>query len=338
MAQKIIVTGGLGFIGSHTVVELILAGFEPVIVDDLSNSEKFILERIDTIVNKKVSFHKVNCCDKNAFSEVIKKEGGINGIIHFAAYKSVGESVSEPLKYYNNNINSLLVMLECITEFNIPNIVFSSSCTVYGQPEILPVTEETPFGEIKAPYGNTKRICEEIIRDYAATGASIKALSLRYFNPIGAHSSGLIGELPKGIPNNLMPFITQTAKGIRKQLSVFGSDYNTIDGTCVRDFIHVVDLAKAHVRSIQYLNEQFGHKFYDFFNVGTGKGTSVLEMIKAFEKANNLKLNYQIVDRREGDIEKIYADTSKVNTILGWKSTLNIEQASRDAWNWEQKL
>lgn len=338
MTNKIIVTGGLGFIGSHTVVELVNAGFEPVIVDDLSNSELFILERIEKILGRKITFYEVNCCDKVAFSALLKKEGTINGIIHFAAYKSVNESVSIPLKYYKNNINSLIVMLECMTENNIPNIVFSSSCTVYGQPDILPVTESTPFGEIKTAYGNTKRMCEEIIKDYYNSGANMKAVSLRYFNPIGAHSSGLIGELPKGVPNNLMPFITQTAKGLRKQLSVFGSDYATIDGTCIRDFIHVVDLAKAHVKSITFLNNQNEARFYDFFNVGTGKGTTVLQMIQSFEKVNNLKLNYQLVDRREGDIEQIYADTTKVNTVLGWHSILTIDDASKDAWNWELKL
>jgi len=338
MSKKIIVTGGLGFIGSHTVVELIHAGFEPIVVDNLCNSEKFILERIEKIVNRKVTFYEVDCCNKVDFSEVLLKEGAVNGIIHFAAFKSVNESVTAPLKYYKNNLNSLIIMLECMTEFKIPNIVFSSSCTVYGQPDILPVTEATPFGEIKTAYGNTKRVCEEIIKDYYNSGAEIKAVSLRYFNPIGAHPSGLLGELPKGVPNNLMPFITQTAKGLRRQLNVFGSDYNTVDGTCIRDFIHVVDLAKAHVKAIDYLNQQMENKFYDFFNVGTGHGTTVLEMIQAFEKVNHLKLNYQLMPRRDGDIEKIYADTTKVNTILGWTSMLSTEDACKDAWNWEQKL
>lgn len=336
--MKIIVTGGLGFIGSHTVVELILAGFQPIIIDNLVNSEKFILDRIEKIVQQKVIYYQVDCTDKNAVAEILTKEGPINGIIHFAAYKSVNESAAFPLKYYSNNINSLLVMLECMTEFNIPNIVFSSSCTVYGQPEKLPVTEATPYGNITTAYGNSKRICEEIIRDYYHSGAEIKAVSLRYFNPIGAHPSGLIGELPKGIPNNLMPFITQTAKGLRKQLNVFGNDYNTSDGTCVRDFIHVVDLAKAHVKAIEFLNNKNENKIYDFFNVGTGNGTTVLEMIKAFEKVNNIKINYQLVARREGDIEQIFADTTKINTVLGWQATLSVDDACRDAWKWEQNL
>lgn len=336
--MKIIVTGGLGFIGSHTVVELIHAGIEPIIVDNLCNSEQFILEGIEKIVNQKVKFYKVDCTNKNAMDQIFTNEGAINGIIHFAAYKSVNESAVLPLKYYTNNINSLLVMLECMTQYNIPNIVFSSSCTVYGQPEILPVTEATPYGEIKTAYGNTKRICEEIIRDYYQSGAKIKAVSLRYFNPIGAHPSGLIGELPKGIPNNLMPFITQTAKGLRTQLSVFGFDYNTLDGTCVRDFIHVVDLAKAHVKSIEYLNNKVENKLYDFFNVGTGNGSSVLEMIHSFEKVNNIKINYKLVDRREGDIEQIFADTTKITAVLGWKPALNVDDACRDAWKWEQKI
>lgn len=336
--KKILVTGGLGFIGSHTIIELHHAGYTPVIIDDLSNSELFILDRIEKIIQTKVIYHQIDCCNQAAFNQVIESEKTIEGIIHFAAFKSVNESVDQPLKYYRNNLNSLLVVLEAMEKYNIKNLIFSSSCTVYGQPEVLPVTESTPYGEIKTAYGKTKRMCEDIISDFVVATKNKNAIALRYFNPIGAHPSGLIGELPKGIPNNLMPFITQTAKGIRKELNVFGFDYNTADGTCVRDFIHVVDLAKAHVQSLNYLFKNNAVSSMHCFNVGTGKGTTVLEMIHAFEKANDIKLNYKLAPKREGDIEKIYADTSNFESNIGWKAELAIENACKDAWNWEKNV
>lgn len=333
--KKIIVTGGLGFIGSHTVLELYNSEYTPIIIDNLSNSELYILERLEKILNTKITYYNIDCCSLKDVENVIDKEKTIEGIIHFAAYKSVNESIEEPLKYYDNNLNSLMIILKCMSKFDIKNFIFSSSCTIYGQPKELPVTEDTPYGEIKTAYGKTKRICEEIISDYTLSAKNKYAISLRYFNPIGAHQTGLIGELPKGIPNNLMPFITQTAKGIRQELNVFGNNYNTIDGTCVRDYIHVMDLAKAHVMALNYLFDSLTLKNYNYFNVGTGVGTSVLQLINAFENVNNIKLKYKISNNRDGDIEEIYADTSKFKEIIGWQSKFTIEDACKDAWNWE---
>jgi UDP-glucose 4-epimerase len=336
--KKIIVTGGAGFIGSHTAVELFNAGYLPVLVDNFDNSDPSALEGIRQIIGEELPFYQVDCNDKDAFRSVFQKEGSIEGVIHFAANKAVGESVKLPLKYYRNNIGSLVVLLEIMDELKLTNLVFSSSCTVYGQPDQLPVNESSPVKMAESPYGNTKQISEEILRDTVNSDQQLKAIALRYFNPVGAHKTALIGELPLGIPNNLVPFITQTAAGIREQLSVFGGDYNTPDGTCIRDYIHVVDLAKAHVKALNLLEKKQEPKYYDVFNVGTGQGNSVLEAIKAFEKASGQSLNYKIVDRRPGDIEKVYGDVSKATDELGWKAELNIEDAMADAWRWQQAL
>jgi UDP-glucose 4-epimerase len=338
MKEKILVTGGTGFIGSHTVVELINIGHEVVIIDDLSNSNIEVLDNIEKISDKKPTFYKFNLCDKAKLKAFFEKETNIGSIIHFAANKAVGESVEKPLMYYNNNLVSLLNLLEMMRKYNTPNMVFSSSCTVYGQPDKLPVTESTPFQPAESPYGNTKQICEEILRDSSNSYDKIKTIALRYFNPVGAHDSALIGELPLGVPANLIPFITQTAAGIRQELSVFGSDYNTVDGTAVRDYIHVVDLAKAHVIALSRLLDNNQKSDFEFFNIGTGKGYSVLETIKTFEKANNIKVNYKLVDRRAGDIEKIYADTTYANEELGWKAEKGLEEMMSSAWKWQQKI
>ncbi len=336
--KKIIVTGGAGFIGSHTAVELYNAGYLPVLVDNFDNSDPSALEGIHKIIGEELPFYEIDCNDKEAFRSVFIKEGPIEGVIHFAANKAVGESVKLPLKYYRNNIGSLVVLLELLGELKLSNLVFSSSCTVYGQPDQLPVNESSPVKTAESPYGNTKQISEEIIKDTVNSGQSLKAIALRYFNPVGAHKTAHIGELPLGVPNNLVPFITQTAAGIREQLSVFGGDYNTKDGTCIRDYIHVVDLAKAHVKALNWLEKKQDNSFYDVFNVGTGQGNSVLEAIQAFEKASGQKLNYKIVDRRPGDVEKVYGDVSKANTELGWQAELTIEDAMADAWRWQQAL
>jgi UDP-glucose 4-epimerase len=328
---KIIVTGGAGFIGSHTVVELIDAGYMPIIIDDFSNSQEWIIDRLCILTQSAIMYYKVDCKNYETMHEIFMGLGDIKGIIHFAAFKSVGESVDLPLKYYNNNIGSLTTILQLVADLNIPKLVFSSSCTVYGQADQLPVTELTPIKKAESPYGYTKQVGEQLINDTKKEGAVI----LRYFNPIGAHPSGLIGELPNGKPENLVPYITQTAVGLREQLQIFGDDYNTLDGTCLRDYIHVVDLAKAHVKALQYLDE---NKVTNTFNVGTGRGNSVLEMVKTFEAVNNIKLNYKIVPRRAGDIEQIYADTKKANTILKWKAQYGIKEALKDAWNWELNI
>lgn len=338
MKKKIIVTGGAGYIGSHTVVELFNAGFEPVIVDNFSNADKSVVERINEITGSNITLHEGDCCDEGFLRKMIEAEGEIDGFIHFAAYKAVGESVKKPLEYYRNNFDSLLIVLKVMMDSSIPHFVFSSSCTVYGQAEVLPVTEETPVQKQESPYGNTKKVCEEMINDAVNSGAKLKCISLRYFNPIGAHSSARIGELPLGVPQNLVPFITQTAAGIREQLTVFGDDYDTPDGTCIRDYIHVVDLAKAHVKSLEYLEAEKSENFYDVFNVGTGKGNSVLEVIKAFEKASGQNLKYVIGPRRAGDIVQIYGNVDKANKLLGWKTELSIEDSLRDAWEWEKRL
>ncbi|GAB3917016.1 UDP-glucose 4-epimerase GalE [Larkinella terrae] len=335
--MKILVTGGAGFIGSHTVVELLNAGYEPVIIDNFANSNPSALAGLRQILGQDVPFYDADCNDSEALNAIFEKEN-FQGVIHFAAHKAVGESVAKPLMYYRNNLNSTVLLLETMQKYGVPNLVFSSSCTVYGQPEHLPVTEETPRLPAQSPYGNTKAICEDIIRDTVHAGTPIKAIALRYFNPIGAHPSGLIGELPLGVPGNLVPFITQTAAGIREKLTVFGSDYNTADGTCVRDFIHVVDLAKAHVQALRLLDSREEAGYYDIFNVGTGQGNTVLEVIRTFEEVNDLKLNYTIGPRRPGDVEKIYAQVDKVNDVMGWRAEKSLAEGLQDAWRWEQNL
>lgn len=335
---KILVTGGTGYIGSHTVVELQQSGFEVVIIDDLSNSSAETVNSIEKISGIKPGFEEFNLQDYDKCVSFFEKYDGIKAIIHFAASKAVGESVQEPLLYYRNNLTSLMNLVECQRKFGVENIVFSSSCTVYGQPEILPVTEETPRKEAESPYGNTKSVCEDILRDSTAAYSNINAIALRYFNPIGAHESSLIGENPSGVPNNLVPFITQTAAGIREQLSVFGDDYDTRDGSCIRDFINVVDLAKAHVVAIDRLLEGKNKASYEYFNIGTGDGATVLELINSFIKSTGVDLNYKIVARRDGDIEKIYADTTLANEDLGWKAEKTLDETLLSAWNWEKQF
>ena len=333
---KILVTGGLGFIGSHTVVELINSGYEPVIIDNLSNSDIKILDQLTKIIGYKPPFYQLDLCDEKAVKQLVEKEANVTGIIHFAAYKAVGESVQQPLKYYRNNFSSMLNLLEAY--YGKPlNFVFSSSCTVYGQPDELPVTEKAPVKAAQSPYGNTKQVAEEILKDMVAAGSNYKVISLRYFNPVGAHDSALIGELPIGVPQNLVPFITQTAIGKREKITVFGNDYNTPDGSCVRDYIHVVDLAKAHVAALK-LMEQPEFKGYDVFNIGTGQGTTVLQIIHAFESATGVKLNYSIGPRREGDVEQVWGDVSKSKDQLHWQTVLDINTMMGSAWEWEKYL
>lgn len=335
---KILVTGGAGYIGSHTVVELLQNDFEPVIVDDYRNSDKKVLDRIEQITGIKPLNYAIDICDFEKLEEVFKNEK-FDGIIHFAAYKAVGESVGYPLKYYRNNLLGLLNVLELAEKYNVLNFVFSSSCTVYGEPElsVKKVTEETKTKSANSPYGATKQMGERIIEDFAKSGAELKMLNLRYFNPVGAHFSGLIGELPIGKPNNLLPFVTQTGAGIHSHLTIFGNDYNTIDGTCVRDYIHVSDVAEAHVKGLQWLLNQ-NDALVEIVNIGTGKGNSVLEIVNVFEKISGEKLNWKFGPRRSGDVEEIFADASKAERLMGWKANRTIEDAVRDAWNWEQKL
>lgn len=334
--MNVLVTGGAGFIGSHTVVELVNAGFSPVIIDNLNNSSESVLTGLKKIIGFDVPFYKADCNDFEVVKDIIVKHK-IEGIIHFAAYKAVGESVEKPIKYYKNNIGSLVNILEVMQVTKVKNLVFSSSCTVYGQPDHIPVTEDTPKKKAESPYGNTKAIAEDILEDVIKSGEQMSIISLRYFNPIGAHPSADIGELPNGVPSNLIPFVTQTAIGKRNKLVVFGSDYNTVDGSNVRDFIHVVDLAKAHVSALNLLKGK-ETAFYDVFNLGTGTGNSVLEVIKTFEEVNNLKLNYEIGPRRSGDVEKIYGDVEKASKILNWKTEKSLEESLKDAWTWELKL
>jgi UDP-glucose 4-epimerase len=333
--SKILVTGGTGYIGSHTVVELINEGFEVVIVDNLSNSKLGSLDGIEKITGVRPTFRRIDLRSRRKTEALLKKHPDIEAIIHFAAYKAVGESVEQPLQYYRNNLMSLINLLELMQRYSIPNMVFSSSCTVYGQPEKLPVTEDAPVQAATSPYGNTKQISEEIIRDTVAATGNINAIALRYFNPIGAHPSALIGELPVGVPNNLVPFITQTAIGIREQLSVFGNDYNTPDGSCIRDYIHVVDLAKAHVTAVRRLLENRNKAGFEMFNLGTGQGVSVLELVQTFEKVSGVKLNYKTVARRPGDTEQVWADTTYANEVLGWKAQSTLEETLKSAWDWE---
>ena len=336
--KQILVTGGTGYIGSHTVVELQNAGYEVVIVDNLSNSGIEVLDGIEKITGIRPTFEQFDLIDREKVEAFFNKYPKIEAIIHFAASKAVGESVEKPLLYYRNNLVSLINLLECQMKFGISNIVFSSSCTVYGQPDSLPVTETTPRKDAESPYGNTKRVNEDILRDTITANPKIKGIALRYFNPVGAHPSALIGELPLGIPANLVPFITQTAAGLRDELKVFGNDYNTPDGSAVRDYINVVDLAKAHVIAVKRLIENRNQAGYEIFNLGTGKGISVLEAINAFEKATGVKLNYRIVARRAGDIEKIWADTSYANEELGWKAETGLEETLLSAWLWEKRV
>lgn len=335
--MKILVTGGLGFIGSHTVVELQNEGFDVVIIDNLSNAEEKVLDGIVTITGKKPIFEKLDLREKTSVKDFFTKHADVAGVIHFAASKAVGESVEDPLLYYENNINALVYLLQELQQKPEASFIFSSSCTVYGQAEKMPITEDASIQPAVSPYGNTKQIGEEIIQDVAKV-SNIKAILLRYFNPIGAHPSVELGELPIGVPQNLVPFITQTGMGLRKELSVFGSDYPTSDGTCIRDYIHVVDLAKAHVVALKRLIENKNESKVEVFNVGTGKGSTVLEVIQSFEKVSGQKLPYKLVDRREGDVVEAYADTQKANKILGWKAESTLDQAVESAWKWEQKI
>ncbi len=333
--KKVLVTGGLGFIGSHTCAELVNRKYQVVIVDNLSNSTIKVHGQLERITGEKICFVNIDLTNKTDVSKLFQ-DYNFDSIIHFAAYKAVGESVENPLAYYRNNLDSLINLLEACEDHDVNKFVFSSSCTVYGQPDELPVTELTPKKQAESPYGNTKQVCEEIIEDYCRSNKAFKAISLRYFNPAGAHESGQIGELPLGVPNNLVPFITQTAAGLREKLYVFGGDYNTPDGTCIRDFIHVVDLAIAHISALERFDKM--EENYDFFNLGTGKGHSVLEVVKSFEKVSEVKLNYEIVERRPGDIEQIYADTSKAKEKLKWEAKLNLDSMMKSAWRWQKNV
>lgn len=338
MKELIVVSGGTGYIGSHTAVELIEAGYEVLIIDNLNNSRIEVLDGIQEITGKRPYFEKLDLCERQGTMDCFKKYPGIRAIIHFAAHKAVPESVYKPLKYYENNLLSLINLMNAMKVSGVENFVFSSSCTVYGQPDQLPVTEESPIKVANSPYGNTKQIAEEILRDSIHAGDPIKAIALRYFNPIGAHTTGLIGELPLAVPDNLVPYITQTAIGIREELQVFGDDYNTPDGSAVRDYIDVVDLSKAHVIAIERLLGGKNKDSFEVFNLGTGKGLSVLEIIKAFVAATGVDFKYKIVDRRAGDIEQVWADTTLANNELGWKAVIPLEETMRSAWNWEQRF
>jgi len=337
---RVLVTGGTGYIGSHTVVELMQHGYDVLIIDNLSNSNVDVLNGIADIVGKRPDFVHLDCTDAAALGELMSRYTDIQAVIHFAAYKAVGESVAQPLMYYRNNIMSLVTILEQMKLHNVHNIVFSSSCTVYGQPseDHLPVDEAAPIQRALSPYGNTKQINEEVIRDEAYADKSLKATILRYFNPIGAHPSAKIGELPNGVPSNLLPFVTQTAAGLRKQLKVYGNDYNTPDGSCIRDYIFVVDLAKAHVKALERMLNQQMVEQVEIFNLGTGRGLSVLEILKTFMRVTGIEIPYEIVGRREGDIEQVWAKPDKANLVLGWKADTPIEEVLLSAWNWEKKL
>ena len=336
--MKILVTGGLGFIGSHTTVELQNKGYEVIIIDDLSNSTEKVLDGIVAITGKRPIFEKMDLKERSKVEDFFKRHQDVAGVIHFAASKAVGESVEKPLLYYENNIGTLVYLLKELSKKDKSSFIFSSSCTVYGQADKMPITESAPVKTAESPYGNTKQMGEEIIRDTCKVTPGINAIALRYFNPMGAHPSGEIGELPIGVPQNLVPFITQTGMGVREQLSVFGDDYPTKDGTCIRDYIHVVDLAKAHVVALERLMNGKNQDNYEVFNVGTGTGSTVLEVIKSFEKVSGKKLNYKIVDRRPGDITSAYADTTKANKVLGWKAESTLDEAMKSAWLWEEKI
>lgn len=334
--KKILVTGGAGYIGSHTTVELIQAGYDPIVIDNFIYSDGSLITGIEKITGKKVNFHKGDCRDKQFLTDLFKTQGPIDGVIHFAALKSVGESVQKPLLYHQNNIESLLTLLEVMKQFNVRDFIFSSSCTVYGQPDQIPVNESAPFKRAESPYGATKQICERILEDSYVDG--FRVVSLRYFNPIGAHNSSLIGEIQFGNPNNLVPYITQTAAGWREKLTIFGGDYSTPDGTCLRDYIHVTDLSVAHLQALKFLDARKEDKLYEAFNVGTGQGVSVLELVNGFVHATGVNVPYTIGQRRPGDVEKVYADPEKANSMLGWEAKLSIENALLDAWNWQKKL
>lgn len=335
---RILVTGGTGYIGSHTVVELINSGFDVVIVDNLSNSNVDVLNGIEAITGVRPEFENIDCMDYPSMDHLFEKYSDIEAVIHFAASKAVGESVEKPLLYYRNNISSLISVLELMKVHNVHNIVFSSSCTVYGQPDVLPVDESAPIKPALSPYGNTKQINEEIIRDVCHAEKDLHAILLRYFNPIGAHPSALIGELPNGVPQNLLPYVTQTAAGLRPELKVFGNDYNTPDGSCIRDYIYVVDLAKAHVIAVKRMLEGKANERVEVFNLGTGRGLSVLEIVETFQKVTGVKLPYQIVPRRAGDIEKVWANPKKANEVLGWRAETSVEDTLLSAWCWQQHL
>jgi UDP-glucose 4-epimerase len=337
--SKILVTGGAGYIGSHTVVELAQAGYEPIIIDNFSNSEESALGGIKAILGHDVPCHRIDCGDAEALRQVFKTEGNIAGVIHFAAFKAVGESVQKPLAYFHNNVGSLITLLQVMKDEGVENLVFSSSCTVYGVPDQLPVTEATPTKPANSPYGRTKQMCEDIVHDAAAAPDNkVHTILLRYFNPIGAHDSAKIGELPLGVPNNLVPFITQTAAGLREKLTIFGNDYDTSDGTNVRDYIHVVDLAKAHIVAVQRLLDRKASEVVETFNVGTGHGNSVLEVVTTFEEASGQRLNYAIGPRRPGDVPAIYADATKSAEVLGFKTTTSLRDSLASAWKWQQAL
>ncbi len=338
MKAKILVTGGTGYIGSHTVVELQESGFEVIVVDNLSNSSIEVLDNIEKITRIKPEFEKFDLADEKKCDDFFRRNPGIKAVIHFAASKAVNESVEKPLLYYRNNLVSMINLLACQIKYGVPNMVFSSSCTVYGQPDKLPVTEDTPRKDAESPYGNTKRVNEDILRDTVAAHPELRGIALRYFNPIGAHKSALIGELPLGVPQNLVPFVTQTAAGIRDELKVFGDDYNTPDGSAIRDYINVVDLSKAHVVAVERLLQGKNRENYEVFNLGTGTGVSVLELVNTFEEVTGVKLNYKITGRRAGDIEKIWADTSFANSELGWKTEKELGETLLSAWEWEKNL
>jgi len=331
----VLVTGGAGYIGSHTVVELLNAGYDVTAIDTLERSELRMIEGVKTITGKDFNFKKVDCLDEGAMEQLFASNS-FNSVIHFAAYKSVNESVEKPLMYYKNNVGSLMVLLEVMKRHQVRDLIFSSSCTVYGQPDQIPVDEAAPFKKAESPYGASKQLCERILEDVATEG--IRVVSLRYFNPIGAHPSCLIGELPIGVPSNLVPYVTQTAAGVRTQLTVFGSDYNTPDGSCLRDFIHVCDVASAHVNAIQFLENESSEKTFEAFNLGTGIGVSVLELVKMFIEVNGVKLNFKVGPRRSGDIEKVYAKPSKINKILGWKVRYSLGESLQHAWQWEKQI
>jgi UDP-glucose 4-epimerase len=335
-SKKVLVTGGAGYIGAHTVVELINAGFEPVIVDNLSRSDRTLLEGIEKITGKKTPFYEGDCADKKFLTDVFKSAGPFASVLHFAAFKSVGESEEKPLLYYQNNLGSMTVLLGVMAENNVTDLIFSSSCTVYGQPDQIPVNETAPFKKAESAYGATKQICEMILEDVYRTG--FRVVSLRYFNPIGAHPSALIGEIPIGPPSNLVPYLTQTVAGVREKLTVFGNDYNTPDGSCLRDYIHVVDLGLAHVKAMQYLSDRPEKNLFEAFNLGTGVGISVLQLIDKFEAATKLKVPFKIGPRRPGDVEKVFADPSKVNKALKWKTMFSVEESLLHAWQWEKRI
>jgi UDP-glucose 4-epimerase len=336
MKNKVLVTGGAGYIGAHTVVELIQSGYDVVIVDNLSRSDTTLLDGIEKITGKKASFHQGDCCDKKFLTGVFQSAGPFSSVLHFAAYKSVGESVEKPLLYYHNNLNSLVTLLEVMLENKVNDLIFSSSCTVYGQPDKIPVNEEAPFKRAESAYGSTKQMSERILEDVAPKG--LRIVSLRYFNPIGAHPSALMGEIPLGTPNNLVPYITQTAAGIRDKLTVFGNDYNTPDGSCVRDYIHVVDVGVAHVKAMQFLTSRSEENLYEAFNLGTGLGVSVFQVIERFAAVTQVKVPYEIGPRRPGDVEKVFADPTKVNKAFGWKTKFSIDESLLHAWQWEKQF